>query len=170
MVTPDIPTLLESAPEPVVEFGARTLLETVVDRIAGQGRAAHEVWLPPLDQAPTIDMLVPHWRTPQVGLLEFPLGIVDRPYDQRRDILSVDVSGSRGNVAIVEQYHAIGKSNSARAMGDDNRRATTHNGAHGLANFAFLTGVDGRRGIIEHEHPWVGNDGASNSDALTLTT
>lgn len=115
IVLPETPVSLEPVSEPVAEVGSRTLLETVVDRIAGQGPPAHEVWLLPLDQAPTIDMLVPHWRTAQVGRLEFPLGIVDRPYDQRRDILTVDVSGSRGNVAIVGGPQS-GKSNAVRAL------------------------------------------------------
>ncbi|PHV69032.1 type VII secretion protein EccC [Williamsia muralis] len=101
-------------PEPPAP-NTRTLLEIVVDRIAGQGRPAHEVWLPPLGQPPTIDMLAPHWRTPQIGRLVFPIGIVDRPYDQRRDVLTVDVAGSRGNVAIVGGPQS-GKSNAVRAL------------------------------------------------------
>ncbi|PVY31432.1 S-DNA-T family DNA segregation ATPase FtsK/SpoIIIE [Williamsia muralis] len=101
-------------PEPPAP-NSRTLLEIVVDRIAGQGRPAHEVWLPPLGQPPTIDMLAPHWRTPQIGRLVFPIGIVDRPYDQRRDVLTVDVAGSRGNVAIVGGPQS-GKSNAVRAL------------------------------------------------------
>ncbi|MGK9270261.1 type VII secretion protein EccCa [Williamsia muralis] len=115
------PTAAELAgPEPAGDAeppapNSRTLLEIVVDRIAGQGRPAHEVWLPPLGQPPTIDMLAPHWRTPQIGRLVFPIGIVDRPYDQRRDVLTVDVAGSRGNVAIVGGPQS-GKSNAVRAL------------------------------------------------------
>jgi S-DNA-T family DNA segregation ATPase FtsK/SpoIIIE len=68
-----------------------------------------------LDQPPTIDMLAPHWQSPQIGRLQFPIGIVDRPYDQRRDVLTVDVAGSRGNVAIVGGPQS-GKSNAVRAL------------------------------------------------------
>ena len=114
VVSPE-PVLQEEVPEAVAAVVTRTLLETVVGQIEGQGLAAHEVWLPPLDQSPTIDMLAPHWQTPQTGRLEFPLGIVDRPYDQRRDVLTIDVSGSRGNVAIVGGPQS-GKSNAVRAL------------------------------------------------------
>ncbi|WP_374693994.1 type VII secretion protein EccCa [Gordonia rubripertincta] len=117
VVESEIAVSLEPAPDPAPVAGpaVRTLLDTVLGRMTGQGPAAHEVWLPPLDQPPTIDMLVPHWRRPQDGRLEFPLGIVDRPYDQRRDILTVDVSGSRGNVAIVGGPQS-GKSNAVRTL------------------------------------------------------
>ena len=34
-----------------------TLLDVVVDRLAGHGTPAHRVWLPPLTESPTLDML-----------------------------------------------------------------------------------------------------------------
>ena len=37
----------------------RSLLQVVVERLTGHGRPAHEVWLPPLDVSPTVDMLLP---------------------------------------------------------------------------------------------------------------
>ncbi|WP_369023234.1 type VII secretion protein EccCa [Nocardia cyriacigeorgica] len=77
----------------------------LVQRIRGHGRPAHEIWLPPLDEAPTLDQLVPRsiltGEYAAVATLRAPIGIVDRPYDQRRDPLVVDLSGSRGNVAVV---------------------------------------------------------------------
>ncbi|MYR07530.1 type VII secretion protein EccCa [Gordonia sp. SID5947] len=82
-----------------------TLLDVVVSRLAGHGRAAHEVWLPPLNESPTVDMLVPFadWRegVNTLGDLRFHIGVVDRPYDQRRDVLILDVGGAAGNIAIV---------------------------------------------------------------------
>lgn len=97
-----------------------TLLDVVVSRLSGHGRAAHEVWLPPLNESPTVDMLVPSsadWRdgTNQVGDLRFHMGVVDRPYDQRRDVLMLDVSGATGNVAIVGGPQS-GKSTALRTM------------------------------------------------------
>ncbi len=80
-------------------------LQMLVSRVRGHGRPAHEIWLPPLDEPATLDQLLPRsiltgeWNP--VATLRAPIGIVDRPYDQRRDPLVVDLSGSRGNVAVV---------------------------------------------------------------------
>ena len=73
-----------------------TLLDVIVKRVQGQGPPAHEVWLPPLDVPPTLDELLPPLApTPDRGLtavghpgngsLAVPLGVVDKPYEQRRD-------------------------------------------------------------------------------------
>ncbi|MFC9790905.1 type VII secretion protein EccCa [Rhodococcus sp. NPDC127528] len=97
----------------------RTVVETVVDRIRGRGAAAHEVWLPPLEEPPTLDQVLPrsvlNAPVPEVGTLRTPIGVVDRPYDQRRDLLAVDLSGSAGNVAIVGGPQS-GKSTALRAL------------------------------------------------------
>src|SRR5262249_28070090 len=79
----------------------RSGLEVVVDRLAGRGRPAHQVWLPPLAEPPTLDQLLgPIWADPRRGLqamkwpggvLTVPVGIVDRPLDQRREPLIVDL-------------------------------------------------------------------------------
>ncbi|MBJ7290278.1 type VII secretion protein EccCa [Williamsia sp.] len=96
-----------------------TLLDVVVRQLAGHGRGAHEVWLPPLDESPTVDMLVPHadWRegTDLLGDLRFALGVIDRPYDQRRDLLVLDVGGAAGNIAVVGGPQS-GKSTALRTM------------------------------------------------------
>ncbi|RDI52650.1 type VII secretion protein EccCa [Nocardia mexicana] len=94
-------------------------LDMLVSRIQGHGRRAHEIWLPPLDAAPTLDQLIPRsiltGEYNQVASLRAPIGIVDRPYDQRRDPYIVDLSGSRGNVAIVGGPQS-GKSTALRSM------------------------------------------------------
>jgi S-DNA-T family DNA segregation ATPase FtsK/SpoIIIE len=89
-----------------------SLLEIAVSRMAGHGPPAHQVWLPPLDVPDTLDRLMPdltedpelglvspHWR--RLGGLVVPLGTVDRPRDQRRDTMSVNLSGATGHVAVV---------------------------------------------------------------------
>ncbi|MET9616911.1 type VII secretion protein EccCa [Kitasatospora indigofera] len=102
--------------EPEVEEIDDALVDTVLDvfvqRMQGQGPAAHQVWLPPLDESPSVDGLVPPLQaTPERGLtspefgalgrLVVPVGIVDKPRDQRRDVLYQDYSGAAGHGLIV---------------------------------------------------------------------
>lgn len=121
-VVPVVP-VERSAPEPEPSFvptpSKTTLLNTVVGRLQGHGRPAHEVWLPPLDESPAVNKLLPEtdWTAPQNinGHLWLPMGVVDRPYDQRRDVLMVDLSGAQGNVAVVGGPQS-GKSTALRAL------------------------------------------------------
>lgn len=96
-----------------------TLLDVVVGRLRGHGRPAHEVWLPPLDASPAVNLLLPQpeWNHPGnlTGGLWLPIGVVDRPYDQRRDALVIDLSGAQGNVAVVGGPQS-GKSTAIRTM------------------------------------------------------
>jgi S-DNA-T family DNA segregation ATPase FtsK/SpoIIIE len=96
-----------------------TLLDVVLSRLRGHGRPAHEVWLPPLDASPAINDLLPDpdWAAPQNvnGQLWMPMGVVDRPYDQRRDMLVVDLAGAQGNVAVVGGPQS-GKSTTLRSL------------------------------------------------------
>ncbi|GAA3734415.1 type VII secretion protein EccC [Plantactinospora mayteni] len=102
-----------------------TMLDVIVDRLR-QGPPAHQVWLPPLDVAPSLDALLGEpvvderrglvaatW--PGVGRLVVPVGIEDRPYEQRRDALLVDLAGAGGNVVIVGRPRT-GKSTLLRSM------------------------------------------------------
>lgn len=106
-------------PEPPSTPTKVTLFDVVVSRLRGHGRPAHEVWLPPLDHAPAINELLPAspWNDAQNvnGRLLIPLGVVDRPYEQRRDLLIVDLSGALGNVAVVGGPQS-GKSTVLRTM------------------------------------------------------
>lgn len=96
-----------------------TLLDVVVSRLRGHGRPAHEVWLPPLNESPAVNQLLAdaNWSAPENldGRLWLPMGVVDRPYDQRRDVLMVDLSGAQGNVAVVGGPQS-GKSTALRTL------------------------------------------------------
>ncbi|MBF6083639.1 type VII secretion protein EccCa [Nocardia cyriacigeorgica] len=96
-----------------------SLLEVVVKRLTGHGRPAHEVWLPPLEESPTVDMLLPDpdWRSPvnRHGQLWMPIGIIDKPYEQRRDVLTINLAGGQGNVAVVGGPQS-GKSTTLRTI------------------------------------------------------
>ncbi|MBA3488226.1 MAG: type VII secretion protein EccCa, partial [Longispora sp.] len=101
------------APETEVESTGNepTVLDVIVERLRGQGIPAHQVWLPPLAEPPSIAELLPTSPTP----LKVTIGIVDRPYEQRRDPLVVELDGAAGHVAIVGGPQS-GKSNALRAL------------------------------------------------------
>ncbi len=92
-------------PAPGGAADARTVLQTVLDRLIGHGPPARRVWLPPLDASPTLDSLLGAEcdadRGGGSGELVVPIGIVDRPFDQRHDPMLVDLRGAAGHVAIV---------------------------------------------------------------------
>ncbi|MBQ1093798.1 type VII secretion protein EccCa [Streptomyces sp. B93] len=91
---------------------ADTVLDVVVRRLEAQGPAAHQVWLPPLDSPPSLDALLPGLTAVQgrgltqpgyegAGRLVVPVGIVDKPFEQRRDPLWVDFSGAAGHMQVL---------------------------------------------------------------------
>jgi S-DNA-T family DNA segregation ATPase FtsK/SpoIIIE len=88
-----------------------SLLEVLIDRLADAGPPARQVWLPPLHDAPSLDQLLPGiipdpelgMRAadyPGLGALAVPLGVVDRPYEQSRELLAADLRGADGHVAV----------------------------------------------------------------------
>jgi S-DNA-T family DNA segregation ATPase FtsK/SpoIIIE len=103
-----------------------TVLDVLVGRLRGHGRPAHQVWLPPLgDPPPLSELLPPLAPDPHLGLtpagwpargrLRVPLGVVDRPYEQRRDVLWAELAGAGGHVVVVGGPQS-GKSTLARAL------------------------------------------------------
>ncbi|WP_327676992.1 type VII secretion protein EccCa [Kitasatospora sp. NBC_00458] len=89
-----------------------TVLDVFVQRMVGQGPAAHQVWLPPLDAPPSVDQLLPPLQVvPERGLtppgyaapgrLVVPIGTVDKPRDQKRDVLYQDYAGAAGHGLVV---------------------------------------------------------------------
>ncbi|MGH3165620.1 MAG: type VII secretion protein EccCa, partial [Trebonia sp.] len=102
-----------------------SLLDVVVGQIAGRGQPAHPIWLPPLDEPPSLDSLLPPLSVTGRGLttaggenqgtLQAVLGIVDKPFEQRRDPLRADLSGSAGHVAVVGAPRS-GKSTALRTL------------------------------------------------------
>ncbi|MBX7270173.1 type VII secretion protein EccCa [Micromonospora sp. Llam7] len=101
----------EEAPEPVDGIG-ESVLDILVGRLAGRGKPAHQVWLPPLAEPPTLDQLLPPMTADPsrgvtvahaglLGELQVAVGIVDKPFEQRRDVLWFDLAGSAGHAVIV---------------------------------------------------------------------
>ncbi|MGO1056147.1 type VII secretion protein EccCa [Crossiella sp. CA198] len=104
----------ENEPERVLgaAAGEQTLAEAFLNRLHGAGPAARQVWLPPLSASPSLDSLLPGVLPDPVrgmtvadpaerGRLRVPVGMVDRPYEQVRELLFADLSAANGHVAVV---------------------------------------------------------------------
>jgi S-DNA-T family DNA segregation ATPase FtsK/SpoIIIE len=109
---PSEAAVVVAAPQQPEEAVEPSELDVIVSRLIGQGPPAHEVWLPPLKDPNSLDTLLPNLNpTDDRGLspvgffgngrLQVPLGIIDRPYEQRRDPLWADFSGAAGHGVIV---------------------------------------------------------------------
>lgn len=104
----------------------RATFDIAVERMKGKGRPAHKVWLEPLVVPETLDKLMPDLAVdPNLGLISptwrnagdlvIPAGIVDRPLEQRRENLTLDLGGAAGHLAIVGGPRS-GKSTAARTV------------------------------------------------------
>ncbi|MEU6996975.1 type VII secretion protein EccCa [Nonomuraea sp. NPDC046570] len=107
-----LPTAEDEEEEQAPAGGAQhSLLDVVVSRLAGHGPPAHRIWLPPLAEPPTLAHLLPPLSvTPAFGLnttnwpgrgrLHAVVGVIDKPFEQRRDPLWLDLAGGGGHVAV----------------------------------------------------------------------
>lgn len=111
-VTYTAPAPVPDEPRPGDDGLADTVLDVIVRRVEGQGPPAHQVWLPPLDRSSSLDELLPPLSAvegrgltapdlPRAGRLSVPIGLVDKPFEQRRDVLYRDFSGAAGNMLVV---------------------------------------------------------------------
>ena len=118
------PMLFTAAPMGCTRYGdekpakrspasSRTVLDTVLDRVEGRGSPAHPVWLPPLTESPELDLL--RGRAGARIPLAVPIGLVDSPFEQRRDLLVAQLAGAAGNVAVVGGPRS-GKSTALRTL------------------------------------------------------
>ncbi|MEV6427349.1 type VII secretion protein EccCb [Nocardia sp. NPDC051463] len=86
----------------------RTLLDALAEQLRASAAPAHRIWLPPLTAPSTIDKLLLTSRASH-GQLRVPVAVVDDPFAQRQDALTVALVGEHGNVAVVGG-HGSGKS------------------------------------------------------------
>jgi S-DNA-T family DNA segregation ATPase FtsK/SpoIIIE len=93
-----------------VMIGQPTVLSVMVEQMAGRGVPAYQVWLPPLGAPDPLGVLMPglthregrgFGAFPELPTLQVPVGVMDRPYLQRREPLVVDLEGAGGHVGIV---------------------------------------------------------------------
>ncbi|XVQ11665.1 type VII secretion protein EccCa [Spirillospora sp. CA-255316] len=103
-----------------------SLFDVVVGQLAGHGAPAHQIWLPPLDDAPPLNEMLPQLSVTQQhglttagwegrGKLYAMAGIVDKPFHQRRDPYWLDLSGGAGHIGIAGGPQS-GKSTTIRTL------------------------------------------------------
>ncbi|MFD3996005.1 type VII secretion protein EccCa [Streptomyces sp. NPDC058548] len=111
--------------EPEIEE-TRSLLEVAAEKMTAAGPPAYRVWLPPMDVPPTLDELLPplvpdaeHGLTVEDparrGTLSVPVGVIDKPFHQLRDLMTADLSGAEGHVGVAGAPQS-GKSNLIRTL------------------------------------------------------
>ncbi len=91
---------------------APSTLDIVVRRLQEHGARAHQIWLPPLPPALTLDAVVgepvidPAYGlvvadVPRRGQLRVPLGLLDKPTEQKQEPFVLDLSGSGGHLCVL---------------------------------------------------------------------
>ena len=162
-----------AAPEPEPEAGdghasgRQTVMDVMLNRLEDKGPAAYQIWLPPLGEPSTLDQMLPGLAEtddrgftlpgwPGLGRLTVPVAVVDKPFEQRRDLLWADLSGSAGHAVVVGGPQS-GKSTLLRTL--VSTLALTHTPAQAqfflldfgggslstLAGLPHVSGVAGRR-------------------------
>ncbi|WP_030381583.1 MULTISPECIES: type VII secretion protein EccC [unclassified Streptomyces] len=125
-VVPRAPAPAAVQPEPEEEEESSTLLSVALDRLRDSGPPAHRVWLPPLGDPSPLDELLGGLTVDPVrgltasrwlgtGKLRVPVGLVDKPFDQRREPLVVDLATAGGHVAVAGGSQS-GKSTVLRSL------------------------------------------------------
>jgi DNA segregation ATPase FtsK/SpoIIIE, S-DNA-T family len=104
----------------------RSIAEAVAALVSEVDPPAREVWLPPLDKSVALDELLgPVVADPVRGLsfanpesygaLQVPIALVDKPREQLRDVMWLQLAGAGGHVAVVGSTLS-GKSTALRSM------------------------------------------------------
>jgi S-DNA-T family DNA segregation ATPase FtsK/SpoIIIE len=108
------------------EAALPTQLGLLIKRFEGHGIPPHQVWLPPLNIPPSMDVMVPPLAPTEDrglsatgffnnGRLIVPLGLVDKPRMQMQDTMWADFSGGAGHGVVVGGPQS-GKSNFLRTL------------------------------------------------------
>ncbi|MFC7547913.1 type VII secretion protein EccCa [Plantactinospora sp. GCM10030261] len=91
---------------------APSTLDVVVRRLREHGRRTRQIWLPPLPSAVPLDSITgPVELDPAYGLtvtgveqrgaLRIPVGLLDRPTEQRQEPFVLDLAGGAGHVCVL---------------------------------------------------------------------
>lgn len=90
--------------------GVPSVMDVVVERLRPAAGRVHQVWLPPLRQRFSLAAVTGTLEVdPERGLtaangrgaLQVPIGLIDRPQEQRIDVFRLDLAVAEGNIAIV---------------------------------------------------------------------
>jgi S-DNA-T family DNA segregation ATPase FtsK/SpoIIIE len=122
--TPDEEAAPATGERPVLAGPSQ--MQVIIERLKWIGQATHQVWLPPLPGAVSLDTLlgpvgvVPGRgliarHLPQTGQLRVPVGVIDLPLQQEQRPLLLDFSGLGGHLAVVGAPQA-GKSTLLRTI------------------------------------------------------
>jgi DNA segregation ATPase FtsK/SpoIIIE, S-DNA-T family len=114
------------AVQPVAAAGGPSTLQVIADHLQHAGARAHQIWLPPLERALSLDRVLPRVvPTPDRGLaaagwpgegrLAVPVGLVDKPTEQTKEVLVADLAGAGGHLAVVGAAQS-GKSTFLRTL------------------------------------------------------
>ena len=135
--------------------GPPALLDIVVRQLRDAAPKVHQVWLPPLAPRVPLDAVIQGEREELV----VPIGLVDRPIEQRTELLTVDFKGTAGHLLVVGSSQT-GKSTLVRTL--ICACAATHTplqaqfacidyGGGGLSSLASLPHVSGVCGRNDEE-------------------
>ena len=113
-------------PKPEEIPAGESLLDVMVARLNGQGPPAHQVWLPPLNKSAALDELLGPvtvdpirglaFANPELhGALQVPIALIDKPREQLRDVMWLQLAGGAGHVAVVGGAQS-GKSTTLRSL------------------------------------------------------
>jgi DNA segregation ATPase FtsK/SpoIIIE, S-DNA-T family len=92
--------------QPIVGESLQTEMDVVIGKLSEQASEkalnVHQVWLPPLGTAITLDQILGHssGQLPY-GLLQTPAGLLDKPSEQRQDPLLLNFSGAGGHLVLI---------------------------------------------------------------------
>jgi S-DNA-T family DNA segregation ATPase FtsK/SpoIIIE len=114
------------SPEPEETAVSESMMGVLVARLAGQGPPAHQVWLPPLTKSAALDELLGPvavdptrglaFANPELhGALQVPIALIDKPREQLRDVMWLQLGGAAGHVAVVGNTLS-GKSTALRTL------------------------------------------------------
>ncbi|HEX5782034.1 MAG TPA: type VII secretion protein EccCa, partial [Solirubrobacteraceae bacterium] len=91
--------------EPEALASGPSELQVLIDRLTGDRPPVHQVWVPPLPEAETLDEVLtapPWWHGGERAEgLRAVVGRLDRPSEQRTEPFVLDLAGSGGHLAVV---------------------------------------------------------------------
>lgn len=82
-------------------FRDNTIRGVVLDRLSGQGRDPHQMWLPPVDTPRTLGEIVTMYRAGDAKPLTFPVGLIDNPRAHAQHPWVIDTADGGGHFALV---------------------------------------------------------------------